>query len=113
MKVTGKDTATVINALIQHTRTMPKELHRPLTWDHSKEMVHHQRFTLASDIRVYLCESQNPWQRGSNENTNGLLRQYSPKGTYLSGYSEAKLNAVAKRLNARPRKALYLQAPTK
>jgi IS30 family transposase len=80
-KVTGKDTATVVNALIKHARKLPQELYKSLTWDRSKEMADHKRFTLATDIQVYFCDPQNPWQRGTNENTNGLLRQYFPKGT--------------------------------
>jgi IS30 family transposase len=97
VKLTGKDTETVINALIKHARKLPEELYKSLTWDRGKEMADHKRFTLATDIQVYFCDPQNPWQRGTNENTNGLLRQYLPKGTDLSGYSQAKLNAVARR----------------
>jgi IS30 family transposase len=111
VKVTGKDTETVINALIKHARKLPEELYQSLTWDRGKEMADHKRFTLATDIQVYFCDPQNPWQRGSNENTNGLLRQYFPKGTDLSGYSQAKLNAVARRLNERPRKTLNFETP--
>jgi IS30 family transposase len=111
VKVAGKDTETVINALIKNARKLPEELYQSLTWDRGKEMADHQRFTLATDIKVYFCDPQNPWQRGSNENTNGLLRQYFPKGTDLSGYSQAKLNAVARRLNERPRKTLNFETP--
>jgi IS30 family transposase len=111
VKVTGKDTETVINALIKHARKLPEELYQSLTWDRGKEMADHKRFTLATDIQVYFCDPQNPWQRGSNENTNGLLRQYFPKGTDLSGYSQAQLNAVARRLNERPRKTLNYETP--
>jgi transposase, IS30 family len=111
VKVTGKDTETVINALIKHARKLPEELYKSLTWDRGKEMAEHKRFTLATDIQVYFCDPQNPWQRGSNENTNGLLRQYFPKGTDLSGYSQAQLNAVARRLNERPRKTLNYETP--
>jgi len=111
MKVAGKDTETVINALIKNARKLPEELYKSLTWDRGKEMADHKRFTLATDIQVYFCDPQNPWQRGSNENTNGLLRQYFPKGTDLSGYSQAKLNAVARRLNERPRKTLNFETP--
>ena len=111
MKVAGKDTETVINALIKNARKLPEELYKSLTWDRGKEMADHKRFTLATDIQVYFCDPQNPWQRGSNENTNGLLRQYFPKGTNLSGYSQAKLNAVARRLNERPRKTLNFETP--
>ena len=111
VKVTGKDSETVINALIKHARKLPEELYQSLTWDRGKEMAEHKRFTLATDIQVYFCDPQNPWQRGSNENTNGLLRQYFPKGTDLSGYSQAKLNAVARQLNERPRKTLNYETP--
>jgi IS30 family transposase len=110
-KVNGKDTETVINALIKHAHQLPRELYASLTWDRGKEMADHQRFTLATDIKVYFCDPQNPWQRGSNENTNGLLRQYFPKGTDLSVYSQAKLNAVARQLNERPRKTLNFKTP--
>ena len=110
-KVNGKDTETVINALIKHAHQLPRELYASLTWDRGKEMADHQRFTLATDIKVYFCDPQNPWQRGSNENTNGLLRQYFPKGTDLSVYSQAKLNAVARQLNERPRKTLSFETP--
>jgi IS30 family transposase len=111
VKVANKDTETVVNALIRHARKLPQELYKSLTWDRGKEMADHQRFTLATDIRVYFCDPQNPWQRGSNENTNGLLRQYLPKGTDLSVYSQAKLNALARRLNDRPRKTLGYETP--
>ena len=111
VKVAGKDTETVIDALIKNARKLPEELYKSLTWDRGKEMADHKRFTLATDIKVYFCDPQNPWQRGSNENTNGLLRQYFPKGTDLSGYSQAKLNAVARRLNERPRKTLNFETP--
>ena len=111
VKLAGKDTATVITALIKNARKLPDELYQSLTWDRGKEMADHQRFTLATDIQVYFCDPQNPWQRGSNENTNGLLRQYFPKGTDLSGYSQAKLNAVARQLNERPRKTLNFETP--
>ena len=111
VKVAGKDTETVIDALIKNARKLPDQLYQSLTWDRGKEMADHKRFTLATDIKVYFCDPQNPWQRGSNENTNGLLRQYFPKGTDLSGYSQAKLNAVARRLNERPRKTLNFETP--
>jgi IS30 family transposase len=110
-KVDGKDTETVINALIRQAHKLPRELYKSLTWDRGKEMADHQRFTLATDIKVYFCDPQSPWQRGSNENTNGLLRQYFPKGTDLSVHSQAKLNAVARQLNERPRKTLGFQTP--
>ena len=111
VKVEAKDTETVINALITHAHKLPRELYQSLTWDRGKEMADPKRFTLATDIKVYFCDPQNPWQRGSNENTNGLLRQYFPKGTDLSVHSQAKLNAVARRLNERPRKTLNYETP--
>jgi IS30 family transposase len=111
VKIPSKDTETVINALIKHAHKLPNELYKSLTWDRGKEMADHTRFTLATDIKVYFCDPQNPWQRGSNENTNGLLRQYFPKGTDLSGHSQARLNAVARRLNERPRKTLNFETP--
>jgi len=110
-RVNSKDTETVINALIKQAHKLPRELYKSLTWDRGKEMADHQRFTLATDIKVYFCDPQSPWQRGSNENTNGLLRQYFPKGTDLSVHSQAKLNAVARQLNERPRKTLGFQTP--
>ncbi len=110
-RVDSKDTETVINALIKHAHKLPRELYKSLTWDRGKEMADHKRFTLATDIKVYFCDPQNPWQRGSNENTNGLLRQYFPKGTDLSVHSQAKLNAVARQLNERPRKTLDFETP--
>ena len=111
VKVSGKDTETLINALIKNARKLPDELYKSLTWDRGKEMADHKLFTLATHIQVYFCDPQNPWQRGTNENTNGLLRQYLPKGTDLSGYSQTKLNAVARRLNQRPRKTLDYETP--
>ena len=110
-KVGKKDTETVVNALIKHAQKLPHELYRSLTWDCGKEMADHQRFTLATDIKVYFCDPRSPWQRGSNENANGLLRQYLPKGIDLSGYSQSKLNAIARRLNERPRKTLDYETP--
>jgi IS30 family transposase len=111
VKVDSKDSETVINALIKHAHKLPQELYKSLTWDRGKEMAEHKRFTLATDIKVYFCDPHNPWQRGSNENTNGLLRQYFPKGMDLSSISQAKLNAVARRLNERPRKTLNFETP--
>ncbi len=110
-KVNSKDTETVINALIKQAHKLPRELYKSLTWDRGHEMADHKRFTLATDIKVYFCDPKSPWQRGSNENTNGLLRQYFPKGTDLSGHSQAKLNAVARQLNERPRKTLDFETP--
>jgi IS30 family transposase len=111
VKIAGKDTETVINALIKNARKLPQELYKSLTWDRGKEMAAHKRFTLATDIKVYFCDPHSPWQRGSNENTNGLLRQYFPKGIDISGYSQAQLNAVARKLNGRPRKTLNYETP--
>ena len=110
-KVANKDTQSVVNALIKQAKKLPTELYKSLTWDRGKELVDHRRFTLATDIDVYFCDPHSPWQRGSNENTNGLLRQYFPKGTDLSAHSQAKLNAVARRLNERPRKTLDYETP--
>jgi IS30 family transposase len=111
VKIGCKDTETVINALIKHARKLPEELYQSLTWDRGKEMAGHKRFTLATDIQVYFCDPYHPWQRGSNENTNGLLRQYFPKGIDLSTYSQAELSAVARQLNERPRKTLNYETP--
>jgi IS30 family transposase len=106
VKVAGKDTQAVVNALVRHARKLPQELYKSLTWDRGKELAAHKRFTLATDIKVYFCDPQSPWQRGTNENTNGLLRQYLPKGLDISGYSQASLDAIARKLNERPRKTL-------
>ncbi len=110
-KVENKDSASVINALIKQSKKLPDELYKSLTWDRGSEMAGHKRFTLATNIDVYFCDPRSPWQRGSNENTNGLLRQYFPKGTDLSVHSQAKLNAVARQLNERPRKTLEFRTP--
>ncbi|HEY6282173.1 MAG TPA: IS30 family transposase [Burkholderiales bacterium] len=111
IKVPGKDTATVVGALSRHVRKLPQELRRSLTWDRGKEMADHKNFTIATNVQVYFCDPRSPWQRGSNENTNGLLRQYFPKGTDLSGYSQSYLNKIALRLNQRPRKTLGFETP--
>jgi len=111
VKVKNKETATVVAALIKHSKKLPSELYKSLTWDRGTELASHKTFTLATDIKVYFCDPQSPWQRGSNENTNRLLRQYFPKGTDLSVHSQAKLNAVARRLNERPRKTLSYETP--
>ena len=111
VRVKSKDTLTVINALIKHAHKLPRELYKSLTWDRGSEMADHQKFSLATDINVYFCDPQHPWQRGSNENTNGLLRQYFPKGMDLSNVHQNRLNAVAKRLNDRPRKTLGYYSP--
>src|SRR5512133_408928 len=110
-KVASKDTQTVITALIKNARKLPQELYKSLTWDRGHEMAGHKRFTLATDISVYFCDPHSPWQRGSNENTNGLLRQYFPKGIDISNYTQAQLNAVARKLNERPRKTLNYETP--
>jgi len=111
VRVKSKDTKTVINALIKHAHKLPRELYKSLTWDRGKEMADHERFSLATDIKVYFCDPQQPWQRGSNENTNGLLRQYFPKGMDLSNVHQNRLNAVARRLNERPRETLQFYSP--
>src|SRR5450432_1638513 len=111
VKLEGKDTARVVTALSRQVRKLPSELRRSLTWDRGMEMAEHKRFTIATDVKVYFCDPQSPWQRGTNENTNRLLRQYFPKGTSLSGYSQADLNKIALRLNQRPRKTLGFETP--
>ena len=111
IKVANKDTESVVSALIKHSQRLPKELYKSLTWDRGKELADHSRLTLATDVEVYFCDPQSPWQRGSNENTNRLLRQYLPRGTDLSVHSQAKLSAIARQLNERPRKTLQYQTP--
>lgn len=111
VKVVDKDSHTVVAALARHAQTLPKELYRSLTWDRGSEMAGHKRFTVATDIQVYFCVPQNPWQRGTNENTNGLLRQYLPKGIDISGYSQDEWDAIARKLNERPRKTLGYKTP--
>jgi IS30 family transposase len=110
-RVKRKDSETVINALIKQAHKLPRELYKSLTWDRGKEMAEHKRFSLDTKIKVYFCDPKSPWQRGSNENTNGLLRQYFPKGMDLSNVSQNKLNAVARQLNERPRKTLNYETP--
>jgi IS30 family transposase len=111
IKVPGKDSERVIEALSKHVLKLPVELRRSLTWDRGHEMAEHKKFTVATDVKVYFCDPQSPWQRGSNENTNGLLRQYFPKKTELSGYSQAYLDKIALRLNTRPRMTLGWDTP--
>jgi IS30 family transposase len=111
VKVANKDTESVVSALIKHSQRLPSELYRSLTWDRGKELADHQRLTLATEVEVYFCDPRSPWQRGSNENTNRLLRQYLPRGTDLSLHSQAKLSAIASQLNERPRKTLLYQTP--
>ena len=111
VKVDGKDTLSVVSALAKQVQKLPAELRRSLTWDRGLELAQHKQFTVATDVKVYFCDPQSPWQRGTNENTNGLLRQYFPKGTELSHYSQARLNKIALQLNQRPRKTLGFQDP--
>jgi IS30 family transposase len=112
-KMANKEMQTVVYAFIQQAKKLPAELYKSLIWDRGKELADHRRFSLATDIDVYFCDPQSPWQRGSNENPNGLLRQYFPKGTDLSLYSQAHLNKVAQQLNERPRKTLEFETPAK
>ena len=111
VKVKGKDTQSVVKALTKQVQRLPAELMKSLTWDRGLEMAAHKEFTIATDVQVYFCDPSSPWQRGRNENTNRLLRQYFPKGTDLSGYSQADLNRVALQLNQRPRKTLAFHSP--
>lgn len=110
-KVDNKNTETVVAALIKQSKKLPRELYKSLTWDRGSELANHQNFSLATDIEVYFCDPQCPWQRGTNENTNRLLRQYFPKKTDLSVHSQAKLSAIARQLNERPRKTLEYETP--
>ena len=111
VKVPGKDTDSVVGALVRQVKHLPAGLMSSLTWDRGTELADHKRFSVATEVSVYFCDPQSPWQRGSNENTNGLLRQYFPKGTDLSGYSQKDLDAVARQLNTRPRKTLGFTTP--
>jgi len=111
IKVPRKDTATVVDALAVHIQTLPKHLRSTLTWDRGTELADHKRLTIATDVAVYFCDPRAPWQRGTNENTNGLLRQYLPKGTNLSHVTQQDLDAIAMRLNTRPRKTLGFATP--
>jgi IS30 family transposase len=108
----GRGTAHVVDALAAHITTLPDQLRRSLTWDRGLEMAEHSRFTVDTGVTVYFCDPKSPWQRGSNENTNGLLRQYFPKGQSMAGYSQADLDAVAERLNGRPRRTLDWLTPS-
>jgi IS30 family transposase len=110
-KVPNRETQTVVNALIKQARKLPDELYKSLTWDRGKELADHRRFTMKTNIAVYFCDPHSPWQRGSNENTNRLLRQYFPHGTDLASHSQTQLNSVARQLNERPRKTLDFQTP--
>lgn len=111
VKVENKETDVVIDALIRQMKKLPTELRRSLTLDRGSEFAQHARFSVATDLDVYFCDPRSPWQRGSNENTNGLLRQYFPKGVDVSHYSQTDLNRVAKELNTRPRKTLGFRTP--
>jgi IS30 family transposase len=111
IKVPSKQTEAVVAALSQHVRKLPATLRRSLTWDRGLEMARHQDFTVATDVKVYFCDPQSPWQRGTNENTNLLLRQYFPRGADLSAHSQAQLDQVSLRLNQRPRKTLGFETP--
>ena len=111
IKVPSKETGAVVAALSQHVRKLHTTLRRSLTWDRGLEMAKHKDFTVATDVKVYFCDLQSPWQRGTNENTNLLLRQYFPRGTDLSVHSQAQLDQVALRLNQRPRKTLGFETP--
>ena len=111
VKIKGKGTQTVVKALIKQVGRLPTELRKSLTWDRGLEMAGHREFTIATDVKVYFCDPQSPWRRGTNENTNRLLRQYLPKGTDLSRHSQAGLNRIARQLNLRPRKTLNFRCP--
>jgi IS30 family transposase len=111
VKLEGKDTETVVRALIKQVRRLPTELRQSLTWDRGMEMARHKELSIATDFDVYFCDPQSPWQRGTNENTNRLLRQYFPKKTDLSPFSQADLDKVALQLNQRPRKTLSFASP--
>ena len=111
VRLDGKDSQTVIDALVRKVHELPRGLMTTLTWDRGTELAYHKKFTVATDVAVYFCDPQSPWQRGSNENTNGLLRQYFPKGTDLSTYDQDALDHVALSLNTRPRKTLGFLTP--
>jgi IS30 family transposase len=111
VKVPSKDTAVVVAALTRHVRKLPASLRRSLTWDRGLEMAKHKTFTVATDVKVYFCDPHSPWQRGTNENTNRLLRQYLPKRTDLSVHAQSDLDKIALRLNQRPRKTLGFETP--
>jgi len=111
VKIEGKDTNSVVSALIRQVLDLPSDLRKTLTWDRGMEMAKHKEFTVETDVQVYFCDPQSPWQRGTNENTNRLLRQYFPKGTELSGHSQSDLDSIALQLNQRPRKTLGYKSP--
>lgn len=111
VRLTRRDTASVVKALIRRVQHLPAGLMQSLTWDRGLEMAHHKRFTIATDVQVYFCDPQSPWQRGSNENTNGLLRQYFPKGKDVSHFTQPQLDKIARKLNTRPRETLGWRTP--
>lgn len=111
-KIKDKKTATVVSALTKQMKKLPNILLKTLTWDRGNELSGHKKFTIATDMKVYFCDPGRPWQRGTNENTNGLLRQYFPKGTSLNTFSQKQLDSIAKQLNSRPRKTLEFKTPT-
>ncbi len=111
VKVGSKETVEVTEALRKQIIKLPAHLRRSLTWDRGLEMANHKDFTVSTGVDVYFCDPQSPWQRGTNENTNRLLRQYFPKGEPVDGYSQVQLNAIARKLNGRPRKTLDFATP--
>ncbi len=111
VRITGRETQTVVQALTQQVQRLPEGLMATLTWDRGLELAAHRAFSIATGVQVYFCDPYSPWQRGTNENTNGLLRQYFPKGTTLSGYTQVQLDAIARELNTRPRKTLDYRTP--
>ena len=111
VRITGRETQTVVQALTQQVQRLPEGLMATLTWDRGLELAAHHAFSIATGVQVYFCDPYSPWQRGTNENTNGLLRQYFPKGTPLSGYTQVQLDAIARELNTRPRKTLDYRTP--
>ena len=111
VQVDGKDTGSVVQALTREVKRLPEGLMKSLTWDRGMELAQHRTFSVATDVDAFFCDSRSPWQRGTNENTNGLVRQYLPKGADLSIYSQANLDAISMRLNTRPRKTLSYETP--
>lgn len=110
-RLPSRDTTTVVKTLVRRIQALPTSLKQSLTWDRGLELAHHKHFTVATDVQVYFCDPHSPWQRGSNENTNGLLRQYFPKGTNLRALTQRQLDAIALKLNTRPRQTLNWQTP--
>lgn len=111
VRLAGRDSSSVVNALIRQVRRLPQHLMRSLTWDRGSELAQHRQFSIATDAQVYFCDPRSPWQRGSNENTNGLLRQYFPKGMKLTSITQRQLDRVAQKLNTRPRQTLGWKTP--